>query len=56
MEISIKIKCQDESDVKMHLSVIREQILFALKNPSTIDGTISYEGVNSNHRIDIILE
>lgn len=58
MDIEIKIHCQDISDLKMHLSIIREQTLFALKNNTEDkkDFSISYEGVGSKHVIEMSLD
>ncbi len=55
MKITIEINAEDRVDVKLHLSMIRQQVLHNLSGKSDPEDPdeLSYTGVYSNHTITI---
>jgi len=53
-KINIEITAEDVQDVKTHLSIIREQLLSAIKmNPNEPPSPHMYSGIHSGHSIEI---
>lgn len=57
--IKIEIECEDITDFKSHMSMIRENVVAIMKLPkemSTLIEPLSYEGMNSSHKITLTRE
>ncbi|WP_153799055.1 hypothetical protein [Foetidibacter luteolus] len=57
MKVKIEINCEDEKDIMVHLSVIRQQIRQALKqNPGKARHELQDENCYGGHTVMIELE
>lgn len=56
-KIKIEINCEDIIDFKLHMSMVRENIIALMKLPDTYkevwNEPIEFEGINSHHKITI---